>query len=363
MREKLCSTVQKWGSPAILVVGDFMLDTYVYGDASRISPEAPVPVLSVCRTEYRCGGAGSVAADIAALGGRAVCLGVTGRDRNGKILKSLLTKAGVQTKSLFAVPDRPTVSKQRLIGLAQHRHYQQLIRIDHESCRPLPPDQVDMVIRSYKENLNQADIVCLQDYDKGMLSRPVCSEIIQCARQADKGVIVDPALGTDYAKYNGALMVAPNRKEASVAVGFEIKTPHHAARSAKKLMRMFALGAVVITLDKDGAYLKTRDAEKFIPTKTRNVYDVTGAGDIVLAALAMTLARGRDFEAAVQLANIAGGIEVEKFGTAAVTVDEILAELHAQKSRQSGKVTAAHCPRPTGFAPVNRENKAGRIRR
>jgi len=338
MYEKLLKTVTNLGSPKILLVGDFMLDVYIYGDALRISPEAPVPVLKVTKTEYRCGGAGSVANDLAVLGAVPYCLGVTADDRNGRILKDLLTKAGADITGLFTVTDRPTISKQRLIGLAQHRHQQQLFRMDEESTEPLSDEQYSKILQAYKDRLKQADIVCIQDYNKGLLSPAFCRQIIQLAAQADKKVLIDPCLSSDYTKYSGATLITPNRQETSVAVGFEIKTPDDAARAAEILLKNLTLKAVVVTLDKEGAYLKTQNQSRHIPTRPRTVYDVTGAGDMVLATLAITLAADCDYQTAVQLSNITGGIEVEKFGIVAVTIDEIINEIVNQNRAKSGKV-------------------------
>ena len=338
MYEELLKTVTNLGSPKVLVVGDFMLDVYIYGDALRISPEAPVPVLKVCRTEYSCGGAGSVAANLAALGAVPVCIGVIGDDPNGKILKEKLTEAEADISGLFTETDRPTISKQRLIGLAQHRHRQQLIRMDQESAEPFSDGQYEQILKFFKDKLKKAGIVCLQDYDKGMLISPICRRMIELATQANKKVLVDPSLTSDYTKYSGATLITPNRKEASTVVGFEIKTASDAARAAEILAERLNLEAVVITLDKEGAYLKTEQQGEHISTRPRNVYDVTGAGDMVLATLAITLAAGCDYKTAVQLSNITGGIEVEKFGTATVSIEEIIDEITSQNQDIIGKI-------------------------
>ena len=338
MYEKLLKTVTNLGSPKVLVVGDFMLDVYIYGDALRISPEAPVPVLKVTKTERGCGGAGSVAADLAALGAVPLCIGVTGNDSNGKIIRQILTKAGADITNLFVVNDRPTISKQRLIGLAQHRHRQQLMRMDEESTEPLSDEQYKKILIAYKEKLKHADIVCLQDYNKGLLNPPVCTQMIKLASRAGKKVLIDPCLTSDYSRYAGATLITPNRKEASTAVGFEINTTQAAKRAADELAGRLKLKAVVITLDKEGAYLKAGKTSELVPTRGRNVYDVTGAGDMMLAMLAMTLAAGCDYKTAAQLSNVAGGIEVEKFGAVPVTIEEIINELIGQNRGKSGKV-------------------------
>jgi len=324
MYERLLKTIGNLGQPRILVVGDFMLDAYVYGDAVRISPEAPVPVLKVTETEYRCGGAASVAADLRALGAVPVCVGVVGNDNEGQILKDRLTELGADVTALSTVADRPTVTKQRLIGLAQHRHKQQLIRIDREATAPLPAEVCEEILAQYRDAMARVDIVCLQDYNKGVLTEPLCREMIALAREAGVKVLVDPMPNLDYAKYSGATLLTPNRHEASTATGIEITTVADAAEAAGRLLENLDIDVAVVTLDKEGAYLATAEISELIPAEPRTVYDVTGAGDVVLATLAVSLAAESDYVTAVHLANIAGGVEVGKFGAATVTVSEIV---------------------------------------
>ena len=335
MYEELLKTVKNFGSPNVLVVGDFMLDVYIYGDALKISPEAPVPVLKVCRRGCSCGGAGSVAANIAAMGAKPVCIGVIGNDQNGKILTNELTKIGADISGLFTAADRPTIRKQRIVGLAQHRHQQQLMRIDEESTEPLSDEQYEKILQAYKEKLKQADIVCLQDYNKGLLNSWLCKQMIELAGKANKKVLVDPSLTSDYSKYSGATLITPNRKEASGAVGFEIKTKGDAAKAAAELRNKLNLDAAIITLDKEGAYLQTEDESEIILTRPRSIYDVTGAGDMVLATLAISLAGGCDYKTAVKLSNVTAGIEVEKFGAVSITVEEIVNELMSASNVKS----------------------------
>ncbi len=340
MYENLLKTITNLGSPKILVVGDFMLDVYIYGDAVKISPEAPVLVLKISETEHRCGGAGSVAANIAALGARAYCLGVMGDDRDSEILQEKLLEAGADIEGLFKASNRPTISKQRLIGLAQHLHRQQLIRMDFESTEPLSDELSEAILAAYKDKLPQVDMVCLQDYNKGLLSDSLCRQMIRLANKANKKVLVDPSLTSDFSKYAGATAITPNRKESSAVVGFEVTDIKTAAKAADYLMQKLRLEAVVITLDKEGAYLKTQSKSLVVPTRPRSVYDVTGAGDMVLAMLAAALAAGCDYESAVQLSNIAGGIEVEKFGTSTVIIEEIIDEISEHSRGTSGKIHA-----------------------
>lgn len=338
MYDELINIVQNLGSPKVLLAGDFLLDVYVYGDALRISPEAPVPVLKVVSRECRPGGAASVAADLAALGAKTICLGTVGKDINAKTLKMLLKGSGADTSGLAEIADRPTITKQRFVGLAQHIHPQQLLRVDEEKDEPLDDKHYQKLLDLYKKKLSQADIVCLQDYNKGLFEKSFCESLIKLAKSAGKKILIDPAPKADFAKYTGASAITPNRLEASIASGINIKTVDDAAKAAAILIKKLNLDAVIITLDKEGAYLKTKSVELHIPTIIRKVYDVSGAGDVVLASLAAALAAGVDYETAVQISNVAGGIEVEKFGTATVSIEEIVNELMSRKQKSGSKI-------------------------
>lgn len=338
MYENLLKTAMNLDSPEVMVVGDFILDVYIYGDAMKISPEAPVPVLKVSETEYRCGGSGSVAVNLATLGAKVHCLGVIGNDSNGEILKEKLLADKVNITSLLEVPNRPTVNKQRLIGLAQHLHRQQLMRVDQESDEPISDAIKEKILQAYEDILPKIDIVCLQDYDKGLLSDELCQQMIRLANRARKKILADPSPTSNHLKYSGTTVITPNRKETSAMVDFEVTNEATAAQAADHLMRELELQAAVITLDKEGAYLKTEELSTLIPTRPRSVYDVTGAGDMVLAMLAMSLAGGCEYETAVKLSNIAGGIEVGKFGAATVTIEEIADEIANLNRDATGKV-------------------------
>lgn len=334
----LLKTITRLGSPKILLAGDFMLDSYIYGDALRISPEAPVQVLSVVRREYSGGGASSVAADLLTLGARCACIGVLGSDLNGERLLGLLNQMGADTSGILRLDSRPTISKERIIGLAQHRHRQQLLRVDEECTDPLTDEEYQRLLESYQRHLADCDAVCLQDYNKGLLATAFCQTLIQAARKSGKPVLVDPPLGQDYSKFTGATLMTPNRKETSVAVGFAVETMDDAARAATVLRERLAMDAAVVTLDKEGVYFCTADGGEHLPTIPRTVYDVTGAGDMMLAMTAAAMAAGADLRTALQLANIAGGIEVEKFGVATVSVDEIVNEILTRHRSKTGKI-------------------------
>ncbi|MEN8128021.1 MAG: D-glycero-beta-D-manno-heptose 1-phosphate adenylyltransferase [Planctomycetota bacterium] len=334
----LLKTVTRLGSPKVLLVGDFMLDSYIYGDALRISPEAPVQVLKVIRREHAGGGASSVAADVTTLGAQCFCVGIVGNDTNARKLTDILKEFGAKTEGLIEIKGRPTITKERIVGLAQHRHRQQLLRVDDECTKPLAEADYQHFLKIFEEQLPQCDIVCLQDYNKGLLEPSFCQQLIALARKAGKKILVDPPADSDYSKFSGATLITPNRKETSHAVGFAIETIADAERASLHLQEQLELDTVVITLDKEGAYLRTHDMAKQLSILPRTVYDVTGAGDMMLAMLAVALAAGQDEETSLQLANIASGLEVEKFGVATVSIDEIVNEIISTHKGKTGKI-------------------------
>lgn len=338
MYTQLLNAVGQLPKVRVLVLGDFILDSYIYGDALRISPEAPVPVLKVVQRSSCCGGAGSVAADISALGGHSICIGCCGNDPAGAKLAELLSQTDSDLSRILQIPDRPTISKQRIVGLAQHKHRQQLMRIDDECIEPLTSAYLDRLFDAFCSALSECDIVCLQDYGKGMLTDDFTPRLIEAAKSAGKQVLVDPIVTDDYNKYRGASVITPNRKEASAAAGFVIDSMEKAKQAAESFRREYDIETVLITLDKEGAYLHSGAISEHIPTVPRSVYDVTGAGDMVLATLAVFLGAKCSPKIAAQLANIAGGLEVEKFGTATVTAEELINEIISLGKGKSGKM-------------------------
>ncbi|MHC5173542.1 MAG: PfkB family carbohydrate kinase, partial [Planctomycetota bacterium] len=250
----------------------------------------------------------------------------------------ILKELGAETTGLIEIEGRPTITKERIVGLAQHRHRQQLLRVDDESTEPLAEVDYQRLLEVYQEQLSQCDVVCLQDYNKGLLEPAFCQQLITLAHKAGKKILVDPPADHDYCKFSGATLITPNRKETSHAVGFEIGTIADAERASLQLREQLDLDAVVITLDKEGAYLRTQDMAKQLSILPRTVYDVTGAGDMMLAMLAVALAAGQDEETSLQLANIASGLEVEKFGVATVSVDEIVNEIISTHQGKTGKI-------------------------
>lgn len=299
----------------VLVVGDVMLDRYWFGEVSRISPEAPVPVVHVQRTEERPGGAANVARNAAALGARCELLSVVGNDEPAQALERLLTADGVKP-SLHRDATLDTTIKLRVLG-----RQQQLLRIDFEN---LPAREVlNEKLEAFKSVLPQYDVVVLSDYGKGGLAH--VQEMINLARAAGKIVLVDPK-GDDYTKYRGASLLTPNRSELRQVVGRWADEADLTVR-AQKLRAELDLDALLVTRSEEGMSLFRADGSSVHEgTRAQEVFDVSGAGDTVIATLAVMLASGADLVSAMRLSNHAAGIVVAKLGTATVTLAEMLAE-------------------------------------
>jgi D-beta-D-heptose 7-phosphate kinase/D-beta-D-heptose 1-phosphate adenosyltransferase len=330
MSADLIELVQGLGRPRVLVVGDLMLDRYVWGDAARISQEAPVVLLQADRREERLGGASSVATMLRALGARVALAGVVGPDADGRRVRQLLLDHGIDDEAVLIDPDRPSTVKERYIGRAQHRHPQQMLRVDYEARAALSPDVERELSQVIGRRLRQADVVLVSDYDKGVCTPGLLAGVIVGARGLGLRTLIDPIRGGDYRKYHGCSAVTPNRLEAGLATGRALGDADAALEAAAELRERLDLEAAVVTLDREGMALAHADGRReLFPTRPRQVYDITGAGDMVLAVLGMALAAGADYAPAVRLANVAGGLEVEKVGVAVVTRDEIVRDLLA----------------------------------
>lgn len=338
----LTDLVRSFAGRRALLVGDLILDRYIYGDAERISPEAPVPVLRAVERFDRVGGAANVASCLRALGVEVICCGVTGDDSAAGELAALLADLGVDARGLLRSASRPTTTKTRLVGLAQHRHRQQLLRLDDEKSDPLEAEEAEQLAARACQSVADVDVICIEDYDKGVVSADLVAAVVAEARTQGKPVLIDPARLSDYRRYSGATVLTPNRGELFEAAGRPPGANGDLAAIAERAAALLAevrAEALVVTLDRDGAILvRGRDDWSHIPTRPRSVYDNTGAGDAVLAMLAAAVAAGGDLEQATQLANVAGGLEVEKFGCVPITNDEVLAELRLEQDRQAGKL-------------------------
>ena len=336
--DTLLDALSHWKPFTALVLGDFMLDQQLYGDAERLSADAPVPVLRVTRQEAMPGGAGNLAQDLVALGGTVRVFGVTGEDAEGELLREHLAASGIDATGLIADASRPTTVKRNLIGLAQHRHPQKMFRVDFESREALDEGVSERVLRALDDALAGADVLCLEDYDKGVCDEAICQTAIGLAAKHGVPLLVDPASRDDFSRYRGCTSITPNRSEAERATGRRhAMTSAQERRSlAEELARQLECEAVVITLDRDGALLLENGREALsIPTVAREVYDVTGAGDMMLAGLAAARANGLSWADSVRLANAAAGLEVQIFGVKPIP----LADVHREILRQAGRLT------------------------
>jgi len=295
----------------VLVVGDVMLDRYWFGEVERISPEAPVPIVRVARREDRLGGAANVARNIVALGAQASLFGTIGGDEAGRTLLALAQEAGIQPRFILD-ETRSTTLKMRVLG-----RQQQLLRMDTEEA---PIDEaVHMLHREVRQVIDEHDVVVLSDYAKGTLSR--VQQLITLARKAGKPVMIDPK-GSDYARYRGAAVMTPNRAELTQAVGAWHSEDDLQDR-AQALRAKLRLTALLVTRSEQGMTLFTEQGREHFPAHAHEVFDVSGAGDTVLATLAVMRAAGLDWSEAAQWANRAGGIVVGKLGTSIVTAKEL----------------------------------------
>ena len=320
--------IPDFSNARILVVGDLMLDRYWHGGTSRISPEAPVPVVHVNQSEDRPGGAGNVALNIAALGAKVTVLGPTGDDEAANTLEACLQAARVDCR-FIRFPDSPTVTKLRVLS----RH-QQLIRLDFEEGF----DSADFseMMAEYKQQLSEADAVILSDYGKGALRHSV--ELIALARKAGKPVLVDPK-GNDFSVYKGATLITPNLNEFEDVVGSCSDESELVARG-DALIKANKLDALLVTRGEHGmTLLRSGEKELHLPTQAREVFDVTGAGDTVISVLAITIGANGSLPDAMALANLAAGVVVGKLGTATVSLPELRRAVQEQQNTASGVVS------------------------
>jgi D-beta-D-heptose 7-phosphate kinase / D-beta-D-heptose 1-phosphate adenosyltransferase len=308
------------GEQTILVVGDLMLDDFVYGEVARISPEAPAPVLAVKRNEVAIGGAGNVARNIASLGARCIFVGLIGEDEPGREVIARLQADPLIEPSLVIDPARPTTRKVRFVSEHFSTH---LLRADWEQAGPVSADLEGELLARARAALPRVGAVVLSDYAKGVLTPRILAEIIAAANQAGTPVIVDPK-AADYAVYRGATVIKPNRKELAEATRHAVASDDDVVAAAMKLNQELGTQAVLVSLSDDGLVLvPARGAPIRVPAYPVKVKDASGAGDTVVASLAVMLAARADFEVAVRIANAAGAIAVGKRGTAAVSADEL----------------------------------------
>lgn len=305
----------------ILVIGDLMIDHYIYGNCNRISPEAPIPVVEVTHETYTLGGAGNVLKNINALGCISNIISVTGNDESAQRVDDLLAGIRITNDGLTKDQQRCTTIKSRVLAINH-----QLIRMDREITDAIEKEVEEAVLHKFTTALSDCDIVLISDYNKGLLTRSLLKDVITACNNMGKKVLVDPK-GLDFSKYYGASLIKPNRKEAGLATGIKIKDTESLELACRKLKEITSCESIVVTMSEDGIALFAQDKLTVIPTRSMGVTDVTGAGDTVLASLAVGIASGYSLHDACDLANHAAAVVVGKVGSATATIDEINAKL------------------------------------
>ena len=315
--------IPKFAKAKVLVVGDLMLDEFIWGKVSRISPEAPVPVVWVQSDSVMPGGAANVANNIRALGGRVTVAGIVGEDRWGQVLLSDLAARKIDTGCVITSP-RATTVKTRVIA-----HHQQVVRVDREQREPVSEKTVERLIRVITDGVAGVDAVIVEDYGKGVITRRLLEAVIPLARTRGKIITVDPK-EEHFDLYRRVTALTPNRAEAGGAVGRELESDVEVRRAGEDIMRRLQCDALLITLGEDGMWLFEQAGRQVrIPTVAQEVFDVAGAGDTVIAAFTLALASGAMMEQAARIANYAAGIVVGKLGVAVATPDELRAKMGA----------------------------------
>jgi D-beta-D-heptose 7-phosphate kinase / D-beta-D-heptose 1-phosphate adenosyltransferase len=326
----LLDLLGKFHSARVLIVGDLMLDRFVYGSVERISPEAPIPVMAIERTVDMLGGAANVARNVATLGAQAMLIGVVGDDVVAGNMQAQFALIPTLQAELVSDTTRPTTIKTRHVA-----DRQQILRTDVESRAPLSDRVADLLLARYRELLGRADVVILSDYAKGVLSERVSADAIEAARAAGRRVLVDPK-ARSFQKYRGASVLTPNRHELEVACGHPCATDQQIESGARAAMDQAQADAVVVTRGKEGMSIVRREgAPEHIRTVAKEVFDVSGAGDTAVATLGLGLANGASLGDAARLANAAAGVVVGKYGTASVTTGEIVARLGLTEEGQT----------------------------
>lgn len=321
-KDKFKKIIARFPKVSVLIVGDLILDEFLWGDVSRISPEAPVPVVRVRSESFMPGGAANVANNIHALGGKAYLAGVVGMDERGSILRQELDKRGVGVEGIVIDGERPTTLKTRVIA-----HHQQVVRIDKEKMDGLSTGLIDQIIDYIKEIIDQIDAIIIEDYGKGVVTPMLLQEILRLARRHKKIVTVDPK-EEHFHYYKGVTAITPNHHEAAQAAGVKMKDADSVTKTGKILLNKLKCEAVLLTLGENGMQLFEKEGRiTHIPTVAQDVFDVSGAGDTVIGAFTLALAAGAKMQDAAKVSNFAAGIVVGKVGIGVVTREELLARV------------------------------------
>ena len=315
---KLNNLKKKFIGKRVAVIGDLMLDSYFWGSVSRISPEAPVPVIEIDNEIYRFGGAMNVAYNISTLGGIPFPIGIIGNDYDGKILRGLLKEKGITDKGIVIDGNRPTTSKTRVIAGKQH-----VVRIDRENKNSISSKVENTILAMLKRELKNLDAIILEDYNKGILTKTLIEEVIKMAKKSNKVVTVDPKFN-NFFSYQDVTVFKPNRKETEDAFGIRIKSKEDITAAGQKLLEKLNCKYALLTLGEDGIALFEKDKpERRIPTVARKIGDVSGAGDTVISTLTMALTAGADIYDAAYLANYAGGLVCQEVGIVPIELNTL----------------------------------------
>jgi D-beta-D-heptose 7-phosphate kinase/D-beta-D-heptose 1-phosphate adenosyltransferase len=318
-KERLELIIKKFRNKKIMIIGDIILDEYIWGTVKRISPEAPVPIVEVHKQTYSLGGASYVATHIKNLGGVPYLVGVIGKDKIANEIKKFLKKSRINTSGVMIDKDRPTILKTRVIA-----HNQQVVRIDYEKKDRIKELIIDNMILYIKKHLKEVDALVISDYNKGVVIPKLFKELLKLSKKFGKPVIVDPKPAYCM-HYKNATIITPNTSEAGESVGVKINDDKSLYIAGKKLLNHLRCEGVLITRGEHGMTLFEKKGEVTnIPTAAREVYDVTGAGDTVVSILALSLAGGANLKEASLLSNYAAGVVVGKLGTADISVEEII---------------------------------------
>ena len=308
----------------VIVLGDVMLDEFLWGTVARISPEAPVPVVEVTRHSYHLGGAGNVAANVCALGGSAVLAGVVGSDAAAERVRESLDRAGVQAALVSSDSARPTTVKTRIVA-----HHQQVVRADRERADDISADLEDGLVGRLRGALPSCGALVVSDYQKGVVTQRLMRTVVSLARRLGIPVLVDPKV-RHFPFYRGVSVITPNQLETEQATGIRIRSEDDLLAAGARVLRKLRCGAALVTRGEQGMSLFQDGSRPLhIPTAAREVFDVTGAGDTVIATVALGLCGGARLHEAAMLANYAAGVVVGKLGTATATPDEVMAAVEA----------------------------------
>jgi len=321
-RQRALEIVNDFPNRRIVVLGDLMLDEFIWGEVRRISPEAPVPVVEVKRETWHLGGSGNVVSNILELGARATPIGVVGKDESARLLRNRFAERGVETRGIITDQSRPTTRKTRIVA-----HSQQMVRADRENRAPINVETEDHVIAAFIAELESSDAAIISDYDKGLLTPRVLREVIEACRIHKKRVCLDPKV-RNFVHYLNVDVITPNQVEAERATNIEIVDETSLVAAARKISELLYCDNVLITRGEHGmSLLDKKGLMTHIPTVAREVYDVTGAGDTVIATLTLALASGASLEESAIIANHSAGVAVAKLGTATVSAAELSSSL------------------------------------